>query len=114
MTAKILVVDDESLILKSVSKALSKMGYLVTGAQNMQELEAALGNAPFDLLISDIHMVEDTVDNIISKVKQTSPSVQVLLMSGSTSHARNDHFIEKPFTLSELREKVKACLNEPR
>jgi DNA-binding NtrC family response regulator len=79
----------------------------------MQELAAALKHAPFDLLITDLHMEEDTAENIISRVKETSPLVKVLFMSGASYKTDGDNFIEKPFKLDDLREKVRACLNEP-
>jgi len=113
MSAKILVIDDELLILSTVEKALTRVGYAVVRAQNMEELGRALRNAPFDLMITDLHMEEDTADNIIERVKQSSPGVKVLIMSGGTYRADAHNFIEKPFKLEELREKVRACLNEP-
>ncbi len=113
MSRKILVVDDELLILNAVEKALTKEGYRVTGVQNRQELEAALQSAPYDLLITDLHMEEASAEDIISRVKQKSPAIRVLLMSGTASRTDTDNFIEKPFKLAELREKVRAFLHEP-
>lgn len=113
MSQKILVIDDEFLILKTVEKALRKVGYRVTGVQNRQELEAALDNAPFDLMITDLHMEDDSAEDIIGRVKQTSPAIKVLLMSGASYNTDADNFIEKPFKLDELREKVRAFLHEP-
>ncbi len=113
MSRKILVVDDEILILHAVKKALTKVGYRVTVAQNRQELETALRNAPYDLMISDLHMEDDSAEDIIRRVKQTSPSIKVLLMSGTANQTDTDNFIEKPFKLVELREKVRSFLHEP-
>jgi two-component system nitrogen regulation response regulator NtrX len=112
MSGKILVIDDELLILKTLEKALTRVGYSVATAQNMEELGTALGEAPFDLMITDLHMEEETVGNIIERVKQSSPGIKVLLMSGSAYRTDADNFIEKPFKLDELREKVRVYLNE--
>ena len=111
MSGKILVIDDELLILNTVEKALARVGYSVAKAQNMEELGAVLTEAPFDLMITDLHMDEDTVENIIERVRQTSPDVKVLLMSGGSYNADADNFIEKPFKLEELRQKVRAYLH---
>ncbi|MDP2157327.1 MAG: response regulator [Nitrospirota bacterium] len=113
MSGKILVIDDELLILDTVEKALTRIGYSVAKAQNMEELAAALRNAPFDLMITDLHMDEDTVENIIARVKESSPEIKVLLMSGGSNRTAAENFIEKPFKLEELRGKVRAYLNEP-
>jgi DNA-binding NtrC family response regulator len=113
MPGKILVIDDEILILNTVEKALAKAGYHVTSAQNTQELETALRDAPFDLMITDLHMEDDSVENIISRVKRSSPSIKILLISGSADRSSTDNFLEKPFKIDELREKVGSLLNEP-
>lgn len=113
MARKILVIDDEPLILNTVEKALARVGYAVAKAQNVRELDAVLAGAPFDLMITDLHMEDDTAENIIERVKRSSPDISVLLMSGSACRIKADNFIEKPFTLEELREKVRVYLKEP-
>ncbi len=113
MTSKILVIDDESLILKTLEKALSKSGYDITTVLDIRELDAALSRAPFDLMITDLHMEGETTDAIVSRVQQSSPDVKVLYMSGTVHKTGDDNFIEKPFKLGELREKVKSILHEP-
>ncbi len=113
MPKKILVIDDEPLILIAVEKALSKVGYQIVKAVDMKELGAALKEGPYDMLITDVNMAGDTVENIIRKVRKHSPSVRVLRMSGSSFKKSSDHFIEKPFRIDELRKKVRDILNEP-
>ena len=113
MPVKILVVDDEPLILTAVERALVKVGYVVSRAQNMKEMTACLESASFDLLITDIHMEDDSVDNIIRRVAETSPAVKVLKMSGAVDREEGGHFIEKPFSIEALRKRVKEILNEP-
>lgn len=113
MTKKILAVDDERLILITISRALTKIGYTVVTALNMDELAAALLQAPYDLLITDVHMEGDTVENIIERVQRTSPSLKVIRISGSAESRGEGNFIEKPFRIDELREKVGKVLDEP-
>lgn len=113
MPRKILVFDDEPLILVTVEKALSKVGYLTFKAQDMKELREALKDGPFDMLITDVNVREDSLEDIIKKVKKNSPAVQVLKMSGLKLPDCPDHFIEKPFRIDELRTKVRDILNEP-
>ncbi len=112
MLQKILVVDDEKLILKAVERSLSKVGYRVSGASNMEDLGTALVAAPFDLLITDIHLAEVTVDEVIQRVREGSPSVKIMMMSGSYQKERSLDFIEKPFSIKELRQKVKDILSD--
>jgi DNA-binding NtrC family response regulator len=112
MSPKILVVDDESLILTAVERALLKVGYRVFSAVNMEELGTMLAAAPFDLLITDINLVEETVDYVIQRVREGSPSVKILLMSGGSHQNRQHHFIEKPFSINGLRQTVKNILTD--
>lgn len=113
MSNKILVIDDEPLILTAVERALSRVGHAITTAKNMKEIVSALDNAPYDLLITDIHLEEDSVDAIIQKVKETSPAVRVILMSGAGNRDKYQNFIEKPFKIADLREKVRDILHGP-
>ncbi|MEW6110221.1 MAG: response regulator [Nitrospirota bacterium] len=113
MSGKILVIDDEPLILTAVERALSKVGYIVSKASNMKELDSALSNAPFDLLITDLNMEEASFEDIIKMARSTSPSIKILKMSGSLNESRSDYFIQKPFRIDELRGKVRDILNEP-
>jgi len=112
MSERILVVDDEYLIATAVEKALSKVGYVLAKAQNMKELEKVLRDGvPFDLLITDVHMKEDSLSDIIEKVRQSSPSIKILRMSGSADGGGPDNFIEKPFGIEDLRKKVREILD---
>ena len=114
MAQKILVVDDEDLILAAVERALAKVGYSVFCARDMTEIGEAIGNAPFDLLITDIYVREGgSISQIVETVRATSPAVKVLRMSGSTDRDLVDDFIEKPFSIAALREKVKDILHGP-
>ena len=113
MAEKILVVDDEALILTAVERALSKVGYSISRAQNMKELEDAVNGAPFDLLITDIYMQEGSIKEIVEMVKRTSPSAKILMMSGSFNKNVAENFIEKPFSIEALRKRVKEILHEP-
>ena len=114
MPAKILVIDDEMLILNAVQRALSRTGYLVYSAGNAEELSGILKESPFDLLITDVHLIDEPVDYVIECVTKGSPLVKVLMMSGSHNTYGAPHFIEKPFSIEGLRQKVKDILDEPR
>jgi DNA-binding NtrC family response regulator len=111
MANKILVVDDEALILMAVERALVRVGYVVEKARNMGELGEALRNAPFDLLITDVYLEGGTLDEVVDRVRAASPAVKVLKMSGATNKGKGGNFIEKPFSIKTLRQRVKDILN---
>lgn len=113
MPEKILVVDDEPLILSAIERSLKRAGYFLVTAKNMQEFTASLSSAPYDLLITDLHMEDGSADAIIKKVKKTSPAARVLIISGSVNTHNYKNFLEKPFKISDLRTKVRHLLDEP-
>jgi len=112
MAERILVIDDETLILTAVEKTLSRVGYVVVKAQNIAELEAALEGPPFALVIADIYMKEGPSRELVEKVRKHSPSVKVLMMSGSQKAGSDGNFIEKPFSIEGLRKIVGDTLHD--
>lgn len=113
MPVKILIIDDEALILTAVERALTKVGYSTWKARTLNELSDCLGSAPFDLLITDIYMEEATVEDIIGLVRASSPGIRVIKMSGAVHQEPGAHFIEKPFSIEALRRRVREILDEP-
>ena len=56
MKKKILVIDDDPLVLKSLQSLLTRQGYEVECAKNGDEAENKIRSHPFNLIISDIRM----------------------------------------------------------
>jgi len=65
MAKKILVIDDEELITKSLLRLLSAEGYNVAVAKNGSEALDRVKEADFDLIVSDVRMPElDGIETI--------------------------------------------------
>jgi len=119
----ILVVDDEVEILEISAILLQKLGYQVLKAENGAEAVELFkkNRARIDLVILDLIMPEMTGAEAFKKLKALDPQVKVLLASGygaialsgsggpSLSHER---FIQKPFNISELSQKVREVLDQ--
>src|SRR3989338_7499067 len=56
MSKKILIVDDDALVLKSLQNLLKKQGYDVVGVSSGKEAKEKLAQTSFDLIITDIRM----------------------------------------------------------
>src|SRR3989338_1192251 len=56
MPKKILIVDDEELVLKSIDRLLKKAGYEVVVARNGTHAVEEVKKSDFDLIVSDIRM----------------------------------------------------------
>ena len=81
--ARVLVVDDDALMLASVSQMLSRQGYEVLSASGpRQALEIVRTPPPFQLVLSDVAMPEMQGDQLIAEVFRLSPQTVGLLMTG--------------------------------
>ena len=56
MNKKILLIDDDKMILKTLKKYLSKEGFRVITVMSGEEAINSINNEDFDLIISDIRM----------------------------------------------------------
>ncbi|HDI59343.1 MAG TPA: response regulator, partial [Desulfobacteraceae bacterium] len=71
-----------------------------------------------DLVITDVVMPKMSGKELADRLRETHPDLKVLYMSGYTDNAIVHHgvldpgipFIQKPFTLGDIAEKVRAVL----
>ena len=112
MKEKILVVDDEPLILNTISRALSKRGYSVRTAPDAESFLDELKHEPADLLIMDINLGKQSSETLVGRIRQLSPQAKMLFISGVTPESSIAHFLEKPFDIEALREKVREILDD--
>lgn len=109
--ARILVVDDEALVCKTIERALKKAGHKVLSAKTREELLECQKEGPFDLLVLDIHMPDIGPEEVINAMRAENPDLRVLVVTGAM-----DNFgyptLSKPFQIEELRQRVRELLNE--
>lgn len=119
-TARILLVEDEDAVRTFSTRALMNKGYEVLGAENGQAaltLMAAQENKHIDLMITDVMMPDMDGPTLAQRMRQESPSLRIIFISGYTEDKLKDHmgegisFLPKPFTLKQLAAKVKEALN---
>ena len=111
MFRKILIVDDEDLILSGLSKCLADdntdIKTVSTGADALKEI----GSCPYDLCFLDVFLPDVNGIEVLKKIKTLSPATKVVIM---TAHDVSDdmskdikdnsfNFIGKPFDLSQVR-----------
>jgi CheY-like chemotaxis protein len=113
--AKILVVDDNSVVRDVVSRMLSLLGHEVSSADSGEKgLSIFLGNL-FDIVLSDYEMPGMDGVALACSVKKSAPRTQVVIMTGAGSEAvfsrkstAVDQVISKPFTLAEIDEMIQS------
>ncbi len=116
--AKILVIDDEEILLKSCRRALEPSGYDVVTAQYPEDGFNLLENERFDLVLSDLRMPLVDGMEILRKVKETWPDTEVIIITGhgtvntavSAIKLGAYDYVEKPFTPDTLNIIVEKAL----
>ncbi|HEX2062710.1 MAG TPA: response regulator [Thermoanaerobaculia bacterium] len=110
---RILIVDDEELIVKAMRKYFEGMGYSVDAAHELEEAQALLAHRHYDLVIADLRLtgiggVEGL--QIVSDVHQRCADTRVILLSAfgtpeieRESYNRGaDAFLHKPKAMMEI------------
>ena len=114
---KILIVDDEAQILTALGRGLTRAGHEVGVARTAEDgLAMAATSAP-DLVLLDLRLPDLDGIEVVKRLRSWT-DVPVLLLSGNgTERARvaaldagADDFIDKPFSMDELRARVAAAL----
>lgn len=113
--AKILLVDDENLILYSLSATLKHDGSDVKAVANGKDALAEIQNSPYDILFLDVNLPDANGLDIMKIVREKSPSTRIIIMTavdlndGQMKYLHNNagFFLPKPFDLEEVRSLVK-------
>ena len=116
----LLLVDDEQNVLTVTSQILTRSGYTVIEAKSGREAVEHYSRKQdeIDLVLLDMVMPEMGGGEVYDSLKALNPEVKVLLASGYSleGQAREimkrgcDGFIQKPFSLIELVDRVKSIL----
>jgi two-component system cell cycle sensor histidine kinase/response regulator CckA len=115
----VLLVDDEVTVRRLVAAALRARGYAVLEASSGQEA-LPYGRSKehvIDLLISDVVMPGMTGPELARKLREACPSLRVLYLSGYAGAAGtangidDDDFLQKPFGMDALCEKVRSLVD---
>ena len=119
MKNRILVIEDNPMVVKSLEFKLKKDGYeVIVAADGRQALEML--EQEFDLIITDLMLPFITGTQLIEHIKKVTPDVPVIVLSTATQEdiimdAFNmgvDDFITKPFSPNELSLRVKRTLSK--
>src|SRR5579883_3172260 len=113
--ARVLVVDDEPVVLQIVGRMLSSRGYEVFPAEGpRQALDIVKGRSPIDLVVSEIHMPEMRGPDLVGEVARISPQTARILMTGDSVDADSVpdgiQILRKPFTTEALIATVQDAL----
>ena len=91
MALRVLVVDDDFTMRRTLRQILERDGYQVEVARNGSEAIRLYREAPFDLVITDIIMPEKDGLELIFELRQDFSDVKIIAMSGKRGSGDNSH-----------------------
>lgn len=120
--ATILIIDDEDILRRSISRMLKSEGHTITEAATGQEGFTLARTNPPDLLITDIFMPDKDGLEIIQELHQENPNLKILAMTGGgttgefnflpQAKALGAHAtLNKPFQFEDLLKTIETALN---
>jgi len=119
---RILLVDDNMVILDTLEKGLSLSGYQCTVAMSPSHALELFSKNVFDVMVSDILLPEMSGFELTAKVKKIRPDTTIIIMTGLIDEFSYDDamgagasdFIKKPFSLKELIARIEHAKKHER
>ncbi len=108
---KILLVDDEILLLRSLTATLRHDGADVTAVANGKDALTEISRLPYDICFLDVQLPDANGLDLMNVVRKVSPETRVIIMTAvdlddrqlNDLRANEGHYLPKPFDLDEVR-----------
>jgi CheY-like chemotaxis protein len=107
---KVLVADDEAIVVNSIRKILSRKGFAVEEAFSCKEALAQVFAQDYDLVLLDMKMTDGNGMEVLQRIKEKKPELRVVIVTGYASidtaveaiQKGASDYMAKPFTPDEL------------
>jgi DNA-binding NtrC family response regulator len=107
---RVLVADDEAVVVNSIRKILSRKGFAVEEAFTCKDALAQVFNHDYDLVLLDMRMSDGNGMDVLQKIKAKRPDLRVVIVTGYASidtaveaiQKGASDYMPKPFTPDEL------------
>ncbi len=118
MAEKMLVIDDEDVVLESCRKIFSSEGFSVVTTNSPGEGLRLIADSPFDVVLCDWKMPGFDGMDVVEEIASRSPDAAVVMISGYPSVGRATEamkrgamdYVAKPFTPEEIAEAVRRAM----
>src|ERR1700758_4091839 len=117
-TMKILLIEDEPELRKSIKQYLNQEGYLVESASDYIKASEKVEDYTYDCILVDITLPGGNGLEIIKLLKENNSKAGIIIISAKNSlddkitglDLGADDYLPKPFHLSELNARIKALI----
>lgn len=121
MDKKVLVVDDEKLIVKGIKFSLEQEGLLVDCAYDGEEALAAVRANTYDVILLDVMLPKLSGFEVCQQIREFS-DVPIIMLTAKSEDIDKimgleygaDDYITKPFNILEVKARLKAILRRSR
>ena len=120
MTSRVLIIEDEPDIRKTIDYNLSKESYEVIQAASIKEGEKAIASNKIDVIILDLMLPDGSGLTLCRDIKSepSTKNIPVIILTAKTEEVDRvvgfelgaDDYVTKPFSVRELILRVKAIL----
>ncbi|UST77414.1 response regulator [Pseudomonas siliginis] len=112
----ILVVEDDSIVRMLIVDVLEELDYKVVEADGSEQALAFLQDQSqqIDLMMTDVGLPGMDGRELAGEARKLRPALPILFASGYAENIdvpSDMHVIGKPFSIDQLRDKVKGILN---
>jgi two-component system OmpR family response regulator len=115
---RILIVEDEVTLNKTISEGLQEFGYQTDTSENFKDAEYFVGIRNYDLVLADWMLPDGDGVDLISVIKQKTSKTAVIILSAKDDKeseikalkAGADDYIKKPFDFDVLVARIEARL----
>ena len=120
-TERVLLIDDESIVLDMEKDILERLGYRVTAVADSEFALQLFTAAPdeFDLIITDYTMPNLTGADVVEATRRIRPNVPIVISTGfnekmteNTAAEMGVQFLLKPFGMKPLADVVRKVLKQ--
>lgn len=113
---RILIVEDDNLLNKTLAYNLTSDGYEVTGVLNARTATAKLTNSEYDLVLLDINLPDGNGYDLCKLIKPDYPDTVVIFLTANDQESDQIRgyevgavdYITKPFSIGTLQRKISA------
>lgn len=115
---KILIIEDETDLLITISNYLTKENYTCELADNFQKASYKIAIYEYDIILLDISLPDGNGIDLLKIIKKNNLKTGIIILSAKSSlddkikglDLGADDYITKPFQLTELNSRIKAVL----